>query len=201
MLELSNDTLTVTMKGIAARVGEAITKLQMNDTENAIVQTACAVDATARKRFGDIGNRRRFTGFLAENEDFLVYGALSFTTHLYVKGKLSFDKLGTLPELIYTNLRNPLLHEAETGDNVMLLLREREISFGFKDQKFVVSQQLVLAMLLLVIGAKENEKMNFDRPWMLTVNGNDLSLNHLWGQMDIIKRQVGFEERPPELVA
>lgn len=190
------------MKGISARVDEAITKLRMDDTENSMVQTACAIDATARKRFGSkAGNRERFTGFLAEEEDFLIYGALSFTTHLYVKGKLSFAGLGTLPELIYKNVRNPLLHEAEAGDDVILLPKEQEVSFGFKDKKFVVSQQLVLAMLLLVVGAKENEHLSFDDQLMLTVNGKDLSLNHLWGQMDIIKRQIGFEERPPELVA
>ncbi len=202
MLGFPTDVFLSLMKGISARVGEAITKLHMNDTENSMLQAACAIDATARRRFGTkAGNRERFTGFLEKEEDFLIYGALSFTTHIYVKGRLSFSGLGTLPELIYKSVRNPLIHEAETGDDVILLPKEQEVSFGFKDNKFAVSQPLILTMLLLVVGAKENEHSSFDRPWMLTVNGKDLSLNHLWGQMDIIKRQVGFEERPPELVA
>lgn len=190
------------MKGIAARVGEAIVKLQQNDTENAMLQTISAIDGTARKRFGKrSGNRERFVKFLADEEDFLIYSAFSFGIHLYVKGRLDFSDLGTLPELIYFSVRNPLVHEGDIGPGAIFLNREEEMSFGFRDEKFMVQPSLVLGLLLLVIGAPENSDMSFDQQWMLTLNGKDFDLNSFWGNLDLLQRQLGFEERPPELVA
>ena len=190
------------MKGIAARVGEAIVKLQQDDTENAMLQTITAIDGTARKRFGTrTGNRERFVRFLADEEDFLIYSAFSFGIHLYVKGRLDFAELGTLPELIYYSVRNPLVHEGDIGPGAIFLNREDELSFGFRDEKFMIQPFLVLGLLMLVIGAPENSTMTFNQRWMLTINEKDIDLNYFWGNLDLLQRQLGFEERPPELVA
>jgi len=190
------------MKGIEARISEAISKLQQDDTENAMLQTITAIDGTARKRFGtQMGNKRRFVKFLSDEEDFIIYSAFSFGVHLYVKDRLELANLGTLPELIYYSVRNPLVHEGDIGPGAIFLNREDKVAFGFRNEKFMIPPYLVLGLIMLVIGAPENKDLSLNHRWMLTVNNKDLDLHYFWGNLDLLKRQLGFCARPAEMMA
>lgn len=184
------------MSGIPARVEEAFSKLYANDTENAMVQASIAIDATAKKRFGSkSSNRFRFTSLLSAERDFLVYASLYFKSHLYIDGDLRFEGLGEFTDLLYKHVRCSLLHEGEAS-NIIFSKMEEQSTFGFRNGKLIISPCLIIGLLFLVIGDDVNKNLTFKRQWMMKVNNFEFDLNQYWGKIAVLKRGVGFEDRP-----
>ena len=172
---------------IADRVKECIDKTSQGDFDNALVQLAIAFDATAKKEYpreNKVGVR--YKRFLRDNQDIITNIAFLGTTFIDCRfgGK-------TIEEIIYTALRNPLLHEGE-----MQMKFTDEVAVAWKDGVYHFPKTFVLGGLLAVIGAKSNANQKLPGRYAVTIRGRSYEVNQLWGKVDDIRRII-FGTRTP----
>ena len=178
---------------IADRIQESIIKMSLHNYENAMVQLSIAIEGTAKKKYDKkISSSERFRSFVNENEEFVIFVALGCEgrfRYLNNNAGFSFSNRGSLAQVLYKYVRNPLIHEGDVGDEIVF--REGPIN-GHEGNKFIVSSELLLGLLLSVVGDPSNLKEKLKINVQIEVGGTVMLLNDIWGRSEVIKRNVGF---------
>lgn len=178
--------------GVAARVKEAIDKMNLGDPDNALIQICIAVDATAKSEYPKNKVGERTKKFLRNNQVFLTAFAklaVGGDILLQFRGKNGEPETKKLEESLYKLVRCALMHEAELSDRVTYI---PEPCFGLsKDGKFILSLNLIWGMINAVIGSPANSRERAPENYWISIGGQKISLNELWGKKDIILQLVG----------
>jgi hypothetical protein len=184
-------------KGIPRRVEESLLKLKHNDYENAMIQAAIAVDATAKKKYSKkLGPGGRFRKFIDENEDFILCMALGGKTRIIVSGDLTFQGRGKISNILYRYVRNPLLHEGDASSDIAFT---SEFKFGHIGHKVIIRDTTIWGVLLCVIGDSVNDKCELEKDIEIGIEGISLNVNSLWGKFDRIKELLNYRDIPKEV--
>jgi len=164
------------------------------DYENAMIQAAIAVDATAKKKYSrKLGSGARFRKFIDENEDFILCMALGGKTRILVSGELTFQRRGKISNILYKYVRNPLLHEGDASSNIVFT---SEPKFGHFGDKVIVRDTTIWGVLLSVIGDPINNRCKLANDLEIEIEGVSLNLNSLWGRFDNIKQLLNYKDIP-----
>ena len=175
--------------GLADRVKEAVDKMNLGEPVNALIQVCIAVDATAGKEYPKTKVGERNKKFLRNNQAFLTrvaFGKLEVGGDILLQFEDENGKRETkkLEEVLYDLVRCVLLHEGELSERVMITPK---LEFGFsKDRKFLLSAGLIWGMLLAVIGSPVNSIERVPNHYWISVGGQQLPLNELWGKREEI---------------
>ena len=178
---------------IGDRVQEALQKFISSDYENAMVQIAIAIDATAKIKYSKkLRTGERFRKFIQENQEFILYVALGCGPRFIFEGdgNMKFMHRGSLAQVVYKYVRNALLHEGEVSDDIVF--RHGPV-IGHEGDKFIVSSELIVGMLLSVIGDQKNASQKLKTEVTLNIAGKKIPVNSIWGRLDIVKASVGFK--------
>jgi len=177
--------------GVAARVKEAIDKMNLGDPDNALVQICLALDATAKKEYPKNKVGERIKEFLRDNQVFLtsfVNLEVGGDILMEFQGKSGEPETRRLEEVLYKLVRCALVHEAELSDRVIVT---SELKFGLsKDSKFILSLGLIWGMIIAVIGSPANLQERVPDSYGISVRGEKFILNELWGKKVEILRLV-----------
>ena len=175
---------------IGNRVDEAFIKLVSDDLENSLIQLSIAIDATAKKKFANekkVGKRvRRFVG---EYEDLITHFSMAGRLRIFSRGGISYGDKGSLANVVYKSIRCALLHEADISEQVVF--RSGTVQ-GMDSDKFIVTDQLLWALILILVGEKANSNQKLKHPRKMTFNGVVLELDELWGNLEKIKRLTKY---------
>ena len=175
---------------IGNRVDEAYLKLISGDLENSLIQLSIAIDATAKKKYGNkTGVGKRVRNFISEYEDLITHLSMAGRLRLFAKNGVKFGDKGSLGNVVYKSIRCSLLHEADLSDQVVF---KTGPVIGMEDGKFVVTDQLLWGLLLILVGEETNTNEVMKQNHQMQFNGNNLDLNNLWGNLAEIKKLTGY---------
>ncbi|MCF6210278.1 MAG: hypothetical protein L3K24_06335 [Gammaproteobacteria bacterium] len=175
---------------IGNRVDEAYMKLLAGDLENALIQLSIAIDATAKKKFNNekkVG--KRVKSFVSEYEDLITHLSMAGQLRIFATEGVSYGDKGDLGEVLYKSIRCDLLHEADISNQVVF---KSGAVTGMENGKFIVTDQLLWGLLLILVGDKTNSNQTLKQDHKMTFNGKNLDLNSLWGNLDGIKKATGY---------
>jgi len=175
---------------IGNRIDEAYIKVSLNDLENALIQLSIAIDATAKKKFNGekkVGKRIRL--FIDEYEDLITHFSMAGQLRIFAKEGTLYGDKGSLGDVVYKSIRCALLHEADISDQVVF--RNGQIQ-GMDNGKFIVTDQLLWGLLLILIGDQVNSKQKLKQQHKMNFNGVVLELNDLWGNLGGIKKLTKY---------
>lgn len=177
---------------VADRVKEAIDKMNLGDPVNALIQVCLAVDATAKREYPKNKVGERTKKFLRNNQVFLtafVKLAVGGDILLQLKDKNGEPETKKLEEVLYKLVRCALVHEASISDRIIIT---PDPCFGLsKDGKFILSRGLIWGMINAVIGSPANSRERAPDNYWISIGGQRISLNELWGKKDIILQLAG----------
>jgi len=182
---------------IGNRVDEAYLKLLSGDLENSLVQISIAIDATAKKKYSKekkVGKRIR--RFVMEYEDLIIHLSMAGMVRIITPDGISYGEKGNLGDIVYKSIRCALLHEADISDRVIF---KKDPMMGMESENFIVTDQLLWAFILILVGDQTNSNQNFKQDRLMTFNGSTLNLNQLWGKLEEIRVATGYIS-PDELV-
>ena len=169
---------------IADRVTECINKYNANDLENSLIQLCIALDGTAKKEYPQIKKvGERFKAFVKANQDIIAF--FTFNTCVFVD--CQFGQY-TIEQFIYKVLRCGLLHEGEVSAMFKFVEAGEPISIG--DNQWCFPKTFIFGALLAVIGARSNSKQSVDQQLGLTIMGNRLTINELWGHAELVRKAM-----------
>jgi len=170
---------------IGNRIDEAYIKLVGDDLENSLVQLSIAIDATAKKKFdGEKKVGKRIRRFIMEYEDLIIHLSMAGMVRIITPDGVSYGEKEKLGDVIYKSIRCALLHEADISDKVVF---RKGPTMGMDEEKFIVTDQLLWAFILIIIGDQTNLDQNLKKNHQMIFNGKSLHLNQLWGKLDEIK--------------
>lgn len=170
---------------IGNRIDEAFIKLVSGDLENALIQLSIAIDATAKRKFTKekkVGSRVK--RFINEYEDLITHFSMAGQLRVFAGGGITYGEKGNLGEVVYKSIRCALLHEADISKQVIF---KCGISMGREDGKFIVTDQLLWALILILIGDETNADQTLKQRHIMKFNNVNLELSELWGDLESIK--------------
>lgn len=172
------------------RIDEAIVKLFAGDMENALIQISICIDATAKKKYPKIKKVGvRVKKYIMESEDLIVHFMMNGQLKIVADGGFTFSDKGDLGEVLYKSIRCALLHEADISDEVVF--RTGPL-MGMEDSRFVVTDNLLWGLVLLLVGDSTNEKEQLKSPHKMSYSGTEIVINEMFGQIDNIKKLTGY---------
>lgn len=183
---------------IGNRIDEAYIKLVSDDLENALIQLSIAIDATAKRKYKKekkVGKRIR--KFVDEYEDLITHFSMAGQLRVFARDGISYGDKGSLGDVVYKSIRCALLHDGDISENVVF--RKGQV-LGMDGGKFIVTDQLLWGLILILIGEEGNSNQSLKQPYNMTFNGAVLELDELWGNLEEIKNLTGFIS-PEELGA
>ena len=170
---------------VADRIKEAVDKMNLGESINALIQVCIAVDATAKKEYPGYKVGKRIKGFLRNNQGFLTRVAFG---NIEVQGDIELQFVSkngkqealTLQEVLYKLVRCSLVHEGELSDRVQIT---PNLILGFsKEGKFLLAHGLIWGMIIAVIGSPVNSKELVPDHYWIGIGGQRKALNELWGK-------------------
>ena len=181
---------------IGKRIDEAYEKLIANDYENALIQLSIAVDSTAKNVFNSekkVGKRIR--SYISENEDLLTHYAMNGTLRIFASGGTYYGEQGQLEDVFYKSIRCALLHEGTVEDKIVFKTGTVQ---GMDDGRFIVTDQMLWGLLLLVVGESANSRQKLVSEKTIRMGEKHFHLSDFWGRSDLIKQITGYKS-PEEL--
>jgi hypothetical protein len=178
---------------ICDRIKEAIDKLNMDDSINALIQVSIAIDATSKKEFPGQKTSFRCKNFLEKNRGFISKVAFG---KLEIQGPMLFPiqasngsvKNKTLEEVLYHLVRCSLLHEGELPNEIEITSKP-QIGMTI-DGKVLLSIKIIWAMILAVIGSHVNKSERLPPGYTASIENETIDLNDFWGDRDRIYNLV-----------
>ena len=181
---------------IGNRIDEAIVKLSSGDMENALIQIAIAIDATAKKKYdGEKKVGKRIKTFVMAHEDYITHYQMNGRLKIITGAGIGYGDKGSLGQVVYKSLRCALLHEADISDEVVF---NHGPVMGMDNGKFIVTDNLLWGLVFILIGEETNSKQRLKAAHKVQFNGTQLDLDSLWGNEKEIKMVVGYV--PAELL-
>ena len=181
---------------IGNRIDEAYIKLVSYDLENSLIQLSIAIDATAKKKYnGEKKVGKRVRKFVEEYEDLITHFSMAGQLRIFAAGGISYGDKGSLGNVVYKSIRCALLHEADLSEQVVFKRGQLQ---GMDHGKFIVTDQLLWALILILVGEKANSHQKLKQNHKMTFNGVNLELNELWGKLEEIKSITNYMS-PEEL--
>ncbi len=178
------------MTTISKRIDTAIKHLFSEDYENALIQISVALDATGKKKWNSLATGARIKNFIKENEKF-IYQCASKGRFILRSGAQTLINGKELKELIYESIRCSLLHGDELADHILI---RPDIDFiNIEQGKPVINKYFIIGLSLAVIGEPVNFDETSDPEAIFYVNGNEIFINELWGNIERIKSDLKFE--------
>jgi len=175
---------------IGDRVDEAYVKLGSDDLENSLIQLSIAIDATAKRKFKKekkVG--RRIKKFVDEYEDLIIHFSMAGQLRIFARDGIVYGKKGSLGNVVYKSIRCALLHEADISDQVVF---KKGTVLGMDNGKFIVTDQFLWGLILILVGDKININQRFKIPREMIFNGVRLKLNDCWGNIEHIKTSTKY---------
>ena len=172
---------TLSRKGVSKRINRAIEFLGKDDAEDAVFHISPAIDATATSRYPDKKVGERIKQFILDEQPLIYYLSMQGKyllpdgVRVVMVDNENADKPvgghgGELSDFIYYCIRNPQVHEAEIDDEFIDfgrnfgIGRERFTGDGSElpPGKYIVSKATILGLILSVICASENRRINLE---------------------------------------
>jgi hypothetical protein len=173
---------------ISDRVKEAIDKLSQGDPINAFIQVSIAIDATGKRAYPQQTTSYRCRRFIRSNQAFITRVAFG---KLEIKGEIIFDTISgekNFEKVLYDLVRCSLLHEGSLPKEVEII---KETKFGVtNDGKVIISEKLIWALILAVIGATTNKDEMLPNYYTASIEETTLKINELWGEKETIYNLV-----------
>lgn len=179
------------MSTISKRIETAINHLIQKDYENALIQISVALDSTGKKKWTAKKTGPRIKDFIKENEKF-IYQCASGGNFILRKGGQVNIQGKELKELVYVSVRCSLLHGDELADHV--ILKPEESFINVEQGKPVINKGLITGLLLSIVGEVANSDEVCGPNQKLVIDGNDILINNLWGNIGKIIETLKFEK-------
>jgi hypothetical protein len=170
--------------------------LQSENYDVSLALACTAIDATAKKLYGDgLSNNQRNKKFLNENMRLVThFGFPGITASgLAIKcdniPELKRDPKGlvSMEEILYHTLRCGLVHECEIDNRIEFV----EATFiGDYNNKFRMPANLIFGLVLSVVLSESNVGETLSKNYSIKSNGKNYNLNTLWGERAKILREI-----------
>lgn len=185
---------------IGNRIQECVNKLALNDCENAFIQLAIAIDATAKREYPGQRTTDRCKRFLRSNLPFVMWsltnGAPSETQELTFEFSPSGTPSGptNFEDLIYRIMRCALLHEAELPEKVEFVT---ENYIGMLGGKMQFPMALIGSLLFAVIASPTNNRERVSESTSFKFGQTEARVNDMMGSLvrtkDAIRKGFLFD--------
>jgi hypothetical protein len=146
-------------------IDRAFRHLFAGELEDALMQLAPALEATAKLRYPSDSPSKRTQKFLKDEQD-LIY-ALSTQFRVRVNGSISYGADGELHRIFYKFIRCAQSHDAQIDFSKIILGGDFGVArFLFEgsglnvpSNKYLISKATVLGLIFSVVVAKENTRL------------------------------------------
>ena len=178
---------------ICDRIKEAIDKLSLNDSINALIQISIAIDATGKREYPRKKTSFRCKKFLENNRGFIsrvAFGKLEIQGPMLFPIQASDGSIinKTLEEVLYHLVRCSLLHEGELPNEVEITPKPQ---VGMTNEgKVLLSVKMIWAMILAVIGSHANKSERLPHGYTASIEDETIDLNDCWGDRDRIYNMI-----------
>jgi len=169
------------------RLIEAYNKMISNDYVNALIQICIALDAVAKKHYGDKPGKR-IKRYLRVNQPIItrvaidceMYGDITFV----VEGKKDL----TFEEIIYALIRCALLHEGELDSRVKIVA---SASIGLDAEgNFLLSEQMIRALFLLLVSDPHTAQITWPPTASFSFEGKTVSFANIQGNQNLLLESI-----------
>ena len=168
-------------RAIGRRVEKACLAFQEQDYETCLLHLFPAIDSTgkARRPNGKVGERIR--ALIDDQLDIITaLGVGSVIRNLNIDGQ-------TIPQILYNFARTTLAHEGEIDPR--LKISENSRLSASKDS-LSISPSFILGMIIAVVTAQENLNDCASIKITVTIKGQEIDINNLWGQEAVLKASL-----------
>ena len=176
---------------IAKRIIEAYDKMNIRDTEAALIPASIAVDATAKKEYPELKRTdKAYKQFLHKNLELITRvafgGNKAITNSLRIKykhPKIKTDKEGlcSIEQVWYHVVRCGLLHDGCLPSSLRFIWQN---TIKVDDDLLVLPATFVYGLMFAVIASPVNISESAPHNYGITCGENCALLNDLWGQKD-----------------
>ena len=181
-----------TPTGVSRRMQQCIERLQVDDSEGALVNLFPAIDKTAKKRRPKDGVGSRIRAFLQDEEVLITAVGIGNV----FKG-CSFDSC-SLHDALYKFGRTPIAHEGEL-DPRLKFNNNGGLEIGPDNWNLPVSY--IVGMSLAVIIAPVNAGEQTSDRLRINIFGKQFLLNDIWGKHEAVHLHICEVFRDPNLFA
>lgn len=158
------------------------------DISNSLEQCMIAADASARKMYKALDNRKRMEKFFFEYMEIITGVGIRMIVAKNLRLGSSGEETETLESILYKYIRCNLLHEAEISDKIIF----SENTFGCTDDKFTFPKTLPVGICFTVLACQNNSSLWIRNAVQFNYLGKKINLNLLWGKKDAIKKIFGI---------
>lgn len=176
----------------ADRIKHALESLRTGDLENATMQVAVAIDATAKAKYPNIKRvGKRFRAFLLPEQEFILYCALGCGPRFIFSGDggFRFGTKGSLEDVLYEFARSPLVHEGDASAHVSFMAGPVA---GMDGDKFIISDAMLAGLILVVVGDPANARERLKPDRVIDFAGKRFPINACWGRLADIRSSLQF---------
>lgn len=177
---------------IADRIDKALQDLRIGDFENALIQISIAIDATGKKRKSKSGVGERCRYFIKENEDFIYHFVMDGRLKVEKGGRIMFGG-GELGQVLYKSARCALLHEGDISNSVVF---ERGFKLGQKENKFIITDNMLFGLLLTIVGEPKNSNETMKNEHSISYKNKNIEINKYWGKLEQLKTLTEYKKFP-----
>lgn len=167
---------------ISDRIEQALSHYLNGNFDSSLLELGSAIEATAKRKWPDVGVGERFRNFIHEYRHFIFFGAFGWS--MVPMSDLSIgEHENSLAKILYKRMRNPSVHDAGVDD----LLEIIDNGFMIPCPKFGLGQGFILALIICVIGDPVNKNEKFKRPIPSRFIGSiELPFTNAWGKFDAL---------------
>ena len=160
------------------------------------------IDRSAKILYGTNKVGKRFRKLLDDKQGLILW--MLFEGHLSAhSAHINFISVSgtraTLSEVIYSPLRNVLVHEGRLPENIRIT---SDATIGYKEDVFILSRAIIIALLLMLISLPFNARFKEFKTFILQFqSGLTLDLSDVWGNEHLLiaklEKLFGMDYKPP----
>jgi hypothetical protein len=179
-----------TPTGVSRRIQQCIERLQVNDSEGALVNLFPAIDKTGKKRRPNKGVGERIKEFLRDEEVLITAVGMGNV----FKG-CKFHGM-PLEDALYKFGRTSIAHEGELDPRLSF---NNNTGIQINSDNWNLPSSYIVGMALAVIIAPENKGEQTVEGLGITIFNKQFALNNIWGKPKAVHSYICEVFHNPEL--